>query len=202
MAEMYELITTHEEDAKDRQVWQYESSDNFNSLIKIHADRMQILEDVLNDLLTLRSVSAAEGVQVDKNGEYYQVTRDGDNDTDYRARQKSEVGRVQRAGQVEILLSSLRSLSDQPNVSLIQVFPATNLMHIFVDDLEDVTDQQAIKAEMDRIKAAGVNLVIGVQLNSSAFVFQSDSASGGSNNSGFATLIDGSDGGNFPQILG
>ena len=55
---------------------------------------------------------------------------------------------------------------------------------------------------MQATRAGGVRLDIGVQLNATAFIFQSDSISGGAANTGFATLIDGSDGGNFPQLLG
>lgn len=199
MTEIYSKITTHEDDAKDRQVWQYEDADNFNSLIEIHANRMQLIENALWDLLRLRAISTATGTQLDRVGEYYQVLRSGDTDTVYRSRIISEINRVQKAGQVEIMLSSLRSLSGQDDVTLIQVFPCALLMHILVDDISDVTNQDTILNTMDGVKAAGVSLDIGLQV-SNPFVF-SNSPLGGATGTGFSTVADGTGGGVFSPLL-
>lgn len=201
MAEMYEQITDHSDAAKDRQVWQYKGKTNFDNLIEIHAERMQKLENVLYDMLTKRAISTAEGIQLDRLGEYLEVDRDGLGDEPYRTQLFSAASKLRKAGQVEVMLSTLRSLTGKP-VSLLQAFPATMLMHVFVDTLGELTDEDLISETMQTVRSGGVKLDIGVQLNSTAFVFQSDSILGGSENSGFATLIDGTDGGNFPQLLG
>ncbi len=200
MAEPYEIITTHSDDAKDRQVWQYEESDNFNKLIEIHAERMQILENALYDLLRFRAISTASGIQLDRLGEYYLVTRDGDSDNGYRSRIITEIARVQQAGQVEPILTSLRTLSNQSDVSLLQLFPATLIGYIYVDVFGDIADPDILAEIMDGVKAAGVKLDVAVQLKSSAFIF-SDSILGGVSGTGFATQLDGSDGGTFARII-
>lgn len=200
MAEMYEKITTHSEDAKKRQVWQFENKQNFDDLIDIHASRIQILEDILWELLTLRAISTGSGIQLDLLAEILDLERNGKTDADFKAELFSSLSLKRKAGQVNVLIDTLKLLANNDNVVLIQAFPGHVIMHILVDDFTDIDDQDIIAKSMDKIKAGGINLDVGLQLNSGSFFF-SDSLIGGGAGEGFATLLDGSDGGIFARML-
>lgn len=200
MTEMYDKITTHEDSALDRQVWQYKEKTNFDNLIKIHADRMQKLENVLYDLLVSRAISTASGQQLDNAGEYLQVLRGGLGDESYRAQLLSAASKLRKAGQVEVLLDTLRSLTGK-TVSLLQVFPCNVFMHVFVDGFSELSNEDLIYSTMQSVKAAGVRLEIGKQTTENSPLTFSDNINGGAVGQGFSTLADGSDGGSSAELL-
>lgn len=201
MAEMYDQILTHSDDAKNRQVWQYKGKENLDKIIEIHAERIQLLENVLYEVLTKRAISTGSGEQLDRLGEFLDVPRDGVSDGVYRINLSSAASKLRKAGQVEILLDTLRAVTEIDDVSLLQVFPASLLMHVFVDDFTDIENQETVNTQMQKVKAAGINLDIGLQLNSSVFRF-SDSLLGGTAGEGFATTTTSEDGGTFARIFG
>ena len=200
--EMYEPISDHVEQAKNREVWQYKGKPNRDALTEIHVGRIQVLEDINSRLLSEQSLSNSAGVQLDLFGTDYDVFREGRGDEDFRVAIQTKLNLLRSSGQVNILLFNLQRLAGGRQVSLRQVFPLTLLMWIFVDDFGDITGAEAarIDAAMQEIKAAGVGLEIGLQLNATAFII-SDNPSGGPAGQGVATLIDGSDGGAFVKSV-
>lgn len=200
--EMYEPIDDHVDQAKERAVWQYKGKSNWDALHEIHVQRIQILEDLNSRLLVEQSLSNAVGVQLDLFGADYGLSRNGASDEDFRVEIKTKLNLLRSSGQVNVLLFNLQRLVDGRQVSLQQVFPLTLLMWIFVDDFGDITSEEAarINAAMQEIKAAGVGLEIGLQLNASAFIV-SDNPLGGPAGQGVATLPDGLDGGAFVKSI-
>lgn len=202
--EMYEPIGDHVDQAKGRAVWQYKGKSNWDALHEIHVQRIQILEDLNSRLLVEQSLSNAVGVQLDLFATDYGLLRDGRSDEDFRVEIRTRLNLLRSSGQVNVLLFNLQRLINGQlfRVFLQQVFPLTLLMWILVDDFGDITSEEAarINAAMQEIKAAGVGLEIGLQLNASAFIV-SDNPSGGPAGQGVATLIDGSDGGAFVKSI-
>ncbi len=198
--EMYEKIEDHDSEIKARSVWQYKGKEYFDKLRQAYAERTQEYEDIIWRLLLERALSNARGVNLDRRGEFFLVERQGLADGLYRNLIFTIRNRFQAAGQIEILLASLRLMAANNNVSLTQVFPAAILTHIFVDNFGDTFNPGELNIVMQAIKAAGVRLVIGEQLNSSAFIF-SDNPAGGNPGEGFSEFSDGTGGGAFPHIL-
>lgn len=200
--EMYEPISDHVEQAKNRAVWQYKEKPNWDALHEIHIQRIQILEDINNRLLVEQSLSNSVGVQLDLLAADYGLLREGRSDEDFRAALRTQINLLYSAGQVNVLLFNLQRLVNDRQVSLNQIFPLALLMWIFVDDFGDITSEEAarINAVMQEIKAAGVRLDIGLQLNATAFIV-SDNPAGGPAGQGVATLPDGSDGGAFVKSV-
>jgi hypothetical protein len=200
--EMYTKITDHEEEIKARQVWQYENQENWDKLLEMYAERTQEYEDILWQLLTERALSNAVGVTLDRIGEYYQVERNGLPDNLYRNLITTTLSRLQSAGQVEVLLDALRLLSLTQDVALSQVYPATVLMTVFVAAFGDTPNPTDLNNTMQLVKAAGVKLVIVEETTSnSPFVPTYGTLLPGDAGKGFATQLDGSDGGSFSSII-
>lgn len=199
---MYEKIDNHVEIAQDRQVWQYKKLPNWDALIDIHVSRVQGMEDVqfkfLTDLLLINAV----GAQLDLWGEDYNLLREGESDDDFRARILVTINLLRKSGQVSALLTNLQNLVPLNDIALVQVFPLTVLMWIFVDDFGDITSEEAarINSTMQEVKAAGIRLDIGLQLKSTAFIVSKNPA-GGLAGEGVATSPAGTDGGAFVKSL-
>lgn len=200
--EMYEPIDDHVDQAKGRAVWQYKGKSNWDALLEIHIQRIQILEDLNSRLLVEQSLSNAVGVQLDLFAADYDLSRDGRSDEDFRVEIRTKLNLLRSSGQVNVLLFNLQRMVDGRQVSIRQVFPLTLLMWIFVDDFGDISSEEAgrINAAMQEIKAAGVGLEIGLQLNAPTFIV-SDNPAGGPAGQGVATLLDGSDGGAFVKSI-
>lgn len=198
--EMFQKIDDHESEIKARSVWQYKGKEYFDKLRQAYAERTQQYEDIIWQMMVERALSSARGVNLERLGEFYLVERQGLSDGLYRNLIITVRNRFQAAGQNEILLASLRLLSANNNVSLTQVFPATVLMRIFVDDFGDSPNPIELNIVMQAIKAAGVKLHIGEQLNAPSFVF-SDNVAGGDAGHGFSEFADGAGGGAFANIL-
>jgi hypothetical protein len=201
--EMYLYNSDYEGQIKGRQIWQYKDQEIFDKLLEAYAETRQEYEDVGHQLLIERSLSDAEGVNLDRLGEFYNVPRNGQPDGVYRDLIITASARLQAGGQIEILLNALRLLAKNLNVALVQAFPATILMYIFVGVFGQTPDPVAVNTVMQATKAAGVQLTIAEQITSNeGFIFQSTNPAGGNVGEGFATLSDGSDGGSFASIIG
>ena len=201
--EMYDEINDHVEIALGRQVYQYKAGVNWNKLIQSHVERYQIQEDVQFQLLTERDLTNAVGVQLELLGADYKLTRDGsESDEDFRARIRVEISLLRGNGQVPVIIFSLQRLVEPRAISLNQIFPLKILMWIFVDEFNEITQDEIdrINLTMEDVKAAGVGLDVGLQLNNNAFKV-APTASGGAAGEGVATLIDGSDGGAFVKSI-
>ena len=201
--EMYDEINDHVEIALGRQVYQYKEGVNWNKLIQSHVDRYQIQENVQFQLLTERDLTNAVGVQLELLGADYKLTRDGsESDEDFRARIRVEISLLRGNGQVPVLIFSLQRLVEPRAISLNQIFPLKILMWIFVDDFNEITQDEIdrINLTMEDVKAAGVGLDVGLQLNNNVFKV-APTALGGAAGEGVATLIDGSDGGAFVKSI-
>jgi hypothetical protein len=194
-------IDNHIDQAQDRQVVRWKGLTNEDKIIKIRVARLQVLEDLLFEMLDGRAISNASGAQLDGIGEFYgdQGARANRTDDEYRAFLLTLPAKLRQAGQVNVLLDSLANLTGSP-VTLIQSFPRVVLMHIYVDAPISADSQTSILAAMESIKAYGVNLEIGQQLNYSAFIF-SNNVSGGNSGEGFSSTATGEDGGIFVSLL-
>lgn len=200
--EMYKPIDDHVDQAKGRAVWQYKGKPNWDALHKIHIQRIQILEDINNRLLVEQSITNAVGKQLNLIADDYGIIRNGKTDEDLRIEIRTKINLLRSSGQVNILLFNLDRMTNGLSVALRQIFPLALLMWIFVDDFGDITNEEAVRINtaMQEIKAAGVGLEIGLQLNATAFIV-APTISGGPAGEGVATLLDGSDGGAFIKSL-
>jgi hypothetical protein len=195
----YTQITDHVERAKARQVEFFKNKDNLNKLIQVIAEEVQAMENTINDFHEQRSLSTASGIQLDNLGEYLNVERGTDSDDSYRARLQTEIQALNKGGQVEALITAYRSLISANKVVVDQYFPATVIVSAEVDDM-NISNPSVVNAAMQRVRAAGVELVIGVALSGTSFRFASAPGQYGTGR-GFSSTALGGDGGKFAKIL-
>lgn len=94
---MSDPITNYTAGAAELVSWQLQDKANFLALLAVATDRLQILEDMLQDLAAHRDVDTAEGVQLDLVG--HELGQDryggpyglGESDDDYRGKVRARI---------------------------------------------------------------------------------------------------------------
>lgn len=200
----YDTITDHTTQAKARQVQRWKGLTNEDKIIKIRVDRIQLLEDTLNDVINQRAISNAVGVQLDGIGEFYgeQGARLNRTDDEYRAFLQVLPAKLRQAGQHEVLVQALKNLSGASKIETDYFWPRAMALYALVPDVDALTNETEINNEMQAIRAQGIRLDIGLKQEVESFVFSSSTDGGVPSGSGFATLTDGSDGGKFIKLIG
>lgn len=199
-----DYISDHVDQAKARQVVRWKGQPNEDKIIKIRVARLQILEDILNQMLDERAISNASGVQLDGLGEFYgdQGERSNRTDAEYKAHLQTLPARLRQAGQHEVLVQALKNLTSANYIETDYFWPRAMALYAVLDDITIVTNETEINDSMQAIRAQGVRLDIGLKPQTGAFLFSATVDGGVPAGSGFASLADGSDGGKFIKLIG
>ena len=180
-------------------------AENIKALINGVLPEIQQIHDAQSDIYQSINITNAVGVQLDDIfGQILDEPRKtGQSDDEYRLVLRAAVAMRTRAGEIDLIKGVAISLFEVPllDISLIELFSMQVLLHITVDSLTQITNEEMRVNALRRAKQAGVNLVPIQQLRTSQFVF-TDNLAGGDAGKGFATLLDGSDGASFGDILG
>lgn len=197
-------ITNNVSASQDRMVVQWKNKENEDKILKIRANRIQILEDTLNQIINERAISTASGLQLDGLGENYgdQGDRENRNDEQYKAFLQVLPAKLRQAGQHEVLIQALKNLTSAIRIEHEYFYPRALALYAVLDDVDSLTNEDEINNEMQAIRAQGVRLDIGLMASSESFVFADNTNGDVPLNSGFATLSDGSDGGKFIKLIG
>lgn len=164
-------ITDHCQFAINRLASQFRGKSNIETLICIFADKIQELEQALNDLAAFDDLEEAYGAGLDAIGQLYNLPRQGMLDDEYRINLKAASLTVNSEGTPDELLNILTLLDDGYNaaaITLVEHYPASALMHRMIaagDYVKAVREARLIF----RAKPAGVRLNLefeetGVQL--------------------------------------
>ena len=155
----------------------------------------QTLEDIMEQVLTERSLSASEGVNLDKIGEIVGVDRQGDSDGDYKDKIVGKIAENNSDGTARDLIEITTILLGDELVRVIiaEDFPAKIRIYVFVNGTDH--NPVGLLESLQRAKAAGVGLPSLVRGSETYFGFSSDPSA-----SGFAT-IGGGGGGNYSTLI-
>jgi len=186
-------------DAKDKQVEFFKGKVNAEKLLDVFSAQVQGLESLIKDFHSLRFLETATGVQLDGLGQYLLIDRGTNTDEQYRSRLKSAVFEKFNAGQVEPLLQAYKTLTQSDQVLVDQYYPATVILTALLDDTT-LSDTDLINAAMQRVKAAGVELAVGVAKKGASFKFSTTTGQTGTGR-GFSSTALGGDGGEFAKLV-
>lgn len=199
MGNEFEKITTYAEDSLDNQVEFFKDKVNFTKLIEVIAGVIQKREDGQSDLYDLIFLDSAFGIHLDNQGEYLNVARNSDNDDVYRSRIKTAIHELNNGGQIEPLIAAFKSLVSANRIIIDEYFPETVILTALMDDTT-ITNPATINAAMQRVRAAGIEMDIGVALDGGSFKFASVTGQTGTGR-GFSSTALGGDGGKFAKII-
>ena len=160
--------------ARARLIIQYETKPRVDALLCVYVDQIQLLEDALWQLQTLRTIDLGEGVQLDGIGEIVGQERQGLSDADYRPLLRARVRANRSSGTVPDLIAVACAALDNPPPGSFKVeplFPAS-----FEIRITDPTpfDPEILNDLIQDATMAGVRAIVIVTYTASAanrFVF-------------------------------
>jgi hypothetical protein len=117
---------------------------------------VQVIENMLDDLKTKRSITTGEGVQLDVIGEIVDELRNGRSDNDYRDAINLKILLNVASGKAETILTFLDAVTSSTQIRLVEEYPAGVVIYVNGTDVETRMDEIA-----DTIKfllPAGVGL--------------------------------------------
>ena len=199
MPKEFQQITDYEESALSLQVEFFKNKANMEKLIKVLTKVVQNREDGLAGLYDLIFLDMAFGIHLDNQGEYLNVPRNSDNDDVYRNRIKTAIHELNNGGQIEPLIAAFKVLVNANKVILDEYYPETVILTALVDDTT-ITNPATINAAMQRVRAAGIDLDVGVSLDEYGFEWASV-PNDFSSTQGLSSTSGGMDGGELGVLI-
>jgi hypothetical protein len=169
-------ITTHQEDALNRLIYQYKGKVNLKNLIKdLSTTQIQEIENAAIELYSRLNIDDSEGVQLNKIGEIVGQPRNGLSDTTYRIFLKAKIAVNVSEGDIEQVISVWKLMTGSSIVSLLEAYPAE------VDLYYDVPLDDSVKdlafALIQDVVGAGISVgFIAVFLIGLSFTLDDDVA--------------------------
>ena len=194
---MFSQITTHVQDALARLITQYKTATNFQSLITAFVEQIQVIEDSLVDMNTLRYLGGAQGQQLDNIGEIVGLPRPaGLSDAAYQLELLGQIKINISQGQPEQVIQVFQLFTGTNQVRLFEEFPA----EILVESSYNPPDQATINSLLiilGNTAPAGVRVNGIVVYDSVApFAYRANIAPG----SGYGTVSDPTIGGKYGSL--
>lgn len=154
-------ITDYEERGIARLPGYQQTAANWDSLLRALLSEAQAVEDALEQLENERYLSVAIGQQLDDIGTILDLAREGRSDDDYRFALQGRASSLAGSGEGDLLLDGYLFLTQGNRVIISEFRPATAELTSFVDfDVFTASEDTAIIAAMEKIKAQGVALIL------------------------------------------
>lgn len=172
-------ITDHADQAVSNLLEQDKGKPKINAFVRIHAGRMQHVEDVMWAVYTQRWIDTAVGVQLDTLGAIVGEGRKGRGDDLYRLWIRVRVIINRSNGKVKDILRIVRLLiGPAPGVTYVPQYPAA--FTIQISGIPGIGDTvQAVHDILTEVHAGGVRMNIEyTDDDATAFKFHSDATEG------------------------
>lgn len=148
-------MTTVYDIAKQLNIEQFKSSENFNKILKVAASTFDELNDVFVDLKSILNINNSSGKQLDLIGHIIVESRGGRNDADYRSALFLKIFKNTSRAFVEDIVEILTVVSNATKVVYSDNPPASYTIYT-----NGATLPSNINTIMDRVSAAGVGVLI------------------------------------------
>lgn len=160
-------------------LYQFQQQPNFLGLISGFATSSQDIEDEIYRFLNELSLKDAVGQQLDGIGEILGEERENRDDETYRAALSVRITINISRGEPETLISVLAAITNSTYIQLTELFPAR--VEMFFNGIIIPPD---LVENMNKVKAAGVQLQLVGNSSTNPFVFAGDPLGGGFNEEG------------------
>ena len=152
-----QIISNHCELALDRLAEQFKKTTDFHSIICAFVEQLQILEFAFVDLVSLRGINSAIGVQLDGIGEIVGLSRFTDDDDSYRAAIRLKIGQNTSSGSPEDVISFVQQQTGAFSIDYAENYPAKISMHIVAPTASIPND---LILATERVCPAGVGVLL------------------------------------------
>jgi hypothetical protein len=155
----------------ERQVSRFKAKENIDKKTSIVLNKIQSYFDVFFEYLNKKNTSNAVGVGLDRIGEKFGPLglRNGRDDEAYRNYLATLPARLRNAGQHEVIISVFKTLTGALKVEYVERPPMSAEFKAVVVSFDDVSNLQAIKSQMDEVRALGVKLDFSLKLEQGSF---------------------------------
>ncbi len=176
--------------------------ENIKTLVNAFQAEIQELYNATQEISVKSMLSVAIGNILDRYGERVDLERTpGQSDDSYRVAIQAQIKSTAAHGSIQQLIELLNTLIGSDNAILTELFPAAVLLLAVVDPLDfDMFDEVSIYNQMQKARAAGVRLDVGVQSSETPFTFTSLSDPV-LPNQGFSSVAAPSVGGKFAKLF-
>ena len=140
---------------KELNIEQFKSSENFNKILKIAASSFDELDVVFSDLKVILDIANSSGKQLDLIGHIVIEPRNGKNDVDYRSALTLKIFKNTSRAFVEDIVKILTIVTNATKVVYSDNPPAAYTIYT-----NGKTLPNNIKTAIDKLSAAGVNVLI------------------------------------------
>lgn len=165
------IITTHNQDAKNRLLEQYKKEPGIEGLIESYfGNQIQDLEDVLQLFFDRLNIDISEGVQLNGIGKIVNQDRLGLTDEIYRLFLKGRIGANVSEGDIERLIGVWKTITQANIVKLEEIFPAEVNLATDIALPENLID--IAFALIQNVSGAGIGVGITTFLPEDAFSFE------------------------------
>lgn len=153
---MIEKITTHTQDALDRRLMQYKDGVNWEKFYTIFADRIQEIENVAWEFLSILDIDLMEGAQLDLIGRIVGQPRNELADDLYRIFLKAKIGVNTSRGNWDSVWQVYEILLAGTEGYVWECFPAT--IQLFYHDSIDSIIEDNLLGVMQQVAGAGIKV--------------------------------------------
>jgi hypothetical protein len=174
-----EHVTDHADRAVARLRQQYKDKTNIEAWLRILVAPIQRLEDALWQLLTMRGIDEAEGVQLDALGKIVGQPRDGRSDSVYRRFIRARIATNKSNGAFENILTVTRLVLDDDDITLVLGRSGTAHVVMRLDGAPVTSDlaELLVVFFMRKTVAAGVRIIVEYSEVEDASMFKWDATS-------------------------
>jgi hypothetical protein len=186
----YVLNDTIRIDALAKLPSQFVDGPNWNKLVKLFADEIQAAENAIADLILLRSLEEARGVNLDQYGILVGEYRDSSTslaDRDYKSLIRCRILANYSNGELDLLLKILSRASGGVNVRIYEYYPASISMHYHVSEPLSEGWRARITDIMNDARSVGVSIIFIAEAPLEYFGFADDTEASGFSSSGFGS---------------
>lgn len=139
---------------RSRLAEQFKGLPNLDAFLHAFGDQLNDLEEFYTQLMTLRTLQAAEGTQLDKLGVVLGQGRNALDDSGYRTVLQARIAEYQSNGTIEDVIEVLLVLGGASSVLVVESFPAR--FQAYPLGLNSPVSNADIATAINQIKLAGV----------------------------------------------
>lgn len=181
-------IVDHVDRAIANLISMFDQADDFQSLVAVFVEQVQVLDNLFFSLIVDRMLSSAVGEGLDEYGRLLNEPRQGFIDSEYRDLLRARILTNLAEGEIERIISVLTLLTSAVRVLYMPTYPAAYIVQYERDGYTTPGYRNKIREQIISITPSGVGVNI-VEGALGSFGFEDDDTALGFNEGPWAEII-------------